>query len=60
MGGAGLGKTHLATALADEASLAGHTVLFTTAMDMVNTLAAARAAQRLKAALKNDLRPATA
>ena len=31
MGGAGLGKTHLATALAYESCLAGHTVLFTTA-----------------------------
>src|SRR5512146_2359286 len=31
MGGAGLGKSHLATALAYEACLAGHTVLFTTA-----------------------------
>src|SRR5271169_4893247 len=39
MGGVGLGKTHLATALAYEACLAGHTALFTTAIDIVNTLA---------------------
>jgi len=32
MGGAGLGKTHLGTALAYECCLAGHTVLFTTAI----------------------------
>jgi len=42
MGGAGLGKTHLATALAYEGCLAGHTVFFTTAIDIVNTLAAAQ------------------
>lgn len=57
MGGAGLGKTHLATALAYEACLAGHTVLFTTAIDIVNTLSAAQAAQRLKAELKKYTSP---
>ena len=57
MGGAGLGKTHLATALAYESCLAGHTVLFTTAIDIVNTLAAAQAAHRLKAELKKYLTP---
>lgn len=57
MGGAGLGKTHLATALAYEGCLAGHTVLFTTAIDIVNTLAAAPAAQRLKAELKKYISP---
>jgi DNA replication protein DnaC len=57
MGGVGLGKTHLATALAYEACLAGHTVLFATAIDIVNTLAAAQAAHRLKSELKKYLRP---
>jgi len=57
MGGAGLGKTHLATALAYEACLAGHTVLFTTAIDIVNALAAAQSAHRLKTELKKYTRP---
>lgn len=57
MGGVGLGKTHLATALAYEACLAGHTVLFTTAIDIVNTLVAAQATNRVKAELKRYLRP---
>ncbi len=57
MGGAGLGKTHLATALAYEGWLAGHTVLFTSAIDIVNTLAAAQSTHRLKAELKKYLHP---
>ena len=57
MGGAGLGKTHLATALAYECCLAGHTVLFTTAIDIVNNLAAAQSTHRLKAELKKYLNP---
>jgi DNA replication protein DnaC len=52
IGGAGLGKTHLGTALAYEACLAGHTVLFTTAIDIVNTLAVAQSANRLKTEFK--------
>jgi DNA replication protein DnaC len=57
MGGAGLGKTHLATALAYEGCQAGHTVLFTSAIDIVNTLAAAQSTHRLKAELKKYLNP---
>jgi DNA replication protein DnaC len=57
MGGAGLGKTHLSTALAYECCLAGHTVLFTTAIDIVNNLAAAQATHRLKAELRKYLTP---
>ena len=57
MGGVGLGKTHLATALAYEACLAGHSVLFTTAIDIVNTMVAAQATNRIKAELKKYLRP---
>ena len=57
MGGAGLGKSHLATALAYEGCLAGHTVLFTTAIDIVNSLAAAQSTHRLKAELKKYISP---
>jgi len=57
MGGVGLGKTHLATALAYEACLSGHTTLFTTAIDIVNTLASAQSANRLKSELKKYLSP---
>jgi DNA replication protein DnaC len=57
MGGAGLGKSHLATALAHEACLAGQSVLFTTAIDIVNTLAAAQSTHRLKTELKKYLSP---
>jgi DNA replication protein DnaC len=57
MGGVGLGKTHLATALAYEACLSGYSVLFTTAMDIVNTLAAAQSTNRLKSELKKYLSP---
>jgi DNA replication protein DnaC len=57
MGGAGLGKSHLATALAYESCLAGHTVLFATAIDIVNNLAAAQSTHRLKAELKKYISP---
>lgn len=52
-----IGKTHLATALAYEGCLAGHPVLFTTAIDIVNTLAAAQSTNRLKVELKKYLSP---
>src|SRR5258708_20299420 len=57
MGGAGLGKSHLAAALAYEGCLAGHTVLFTTAIDIVNTLVAAQSAHRLNSHLKKYITP---
>jgi len=57
IGGVGLGKTHLATALAHAACLQGHTVLFTTAIEAINTLSAAQAQCRLKAELKRFLAP---
>jgi len=57
LGGVGLGKTHLATALAYAACLSGKPVLFTTAIDAINTLSAAPAANRLKAELKRYLAP---
>ena len=53
LGGVGLGKTHLATALGYAACLQGYSVLFASAIDVINTLAAAKSAGRLKAELKN-------
>jgi DNA replication protein DnaC len=58
IGGCGLGKTHLLTALGYEACQRGHTVLFTTAVDAVNNLVAAQAAHRLKTELRKYLTPA--
>ena len=57
-GGVGLGKSHLATALGYTACQAGHAVLFTTAVDAINTLLAAQAAHRLDTELKKYLAPA--
>jgi DNA replication protein DnaC len=57
IGGVGLGKSHLACALSYTACQAGHSVLFTTAVDIINTLTAAQAACRLKAELKRFLAP---
>jgi DNA replication protein DnaC len=58
LGGVGLGKTHLATALGYTACLQGYSVLFASAIDVINTLAAARSAGRLKAELKKYTKPA--
>jgi DNA replication protein DnaC len=58
LGGVGLGKSHLACALGYAACQAGHSVLFTTAVDIINTLTAAQAACRLKAELKRFVAPA--
>ena len=55
--GCGLGKTHLAIALGYEACQRGYSVLFTTAVDALNNLVAAHAAQRLKTELKKYLSP---
>jgi DNA replication protein DnaC len=57
LGGVGLGKTHLATALGHAACLNGHSVLFATAVDVINTLAAAQNAGRLKQELNKYLKP---
>jgi DNA replication protein DnaC len=57
VGGVGLGKSHLAIALGHAACLQGHSVLFTTAVEAINTLAAAQAQSRLKAELKKFLAP---
>ena len=53
-----IGKTHLATALGYTACLQGHSVLFASAIDVINTLAAAKSAGRLKQELKKYTKPA--
>jgi DNA replication protein DnaC len=58
LGTVGLGKTHLASALAYSACLKGYTALFATAVDVINTLAAAQTAGRMKQELKKYTRPA--
>jgi DNA replication protein DnaC len=57
IGGVGLGKTHFSIALGHTACVRGYSVLFTTAIDIINTLSAAQAAGALKRALGNYLRP---
>lgn len=57
IGGVGLGKTHLATALGYEACQKGLSVFFTTAVDIINTLTAAQITQRLKTELKRYTAP---
>jgi len=56
--GTGLGKSHLMSALGYAACQRGHSVLFTGAIDIVNTLAAAVAAGSMKRALAAYIRPA--
>src|SRR5262245_41235103 len=58
LGGVGLGKTHLATALGYTACLQGYSVLFASAIDVINTLSAAKGVGRLKAELKKYTKPA--
>jgi len=58
IGGVGLGKTHLATALGYQACLKGHAVLFTSAIETINNLSAAQQAGRLKQELKKYFKPA--
>jgi len=57
LGPVGVGKTHLATALGRQACEKGRTVLFTTAVDIINTLAAAQLAHQLRQELKRYTRP---
>ena len=58
LGTVGLGKTHLATALGYAACLQGLSVRFTTAVEVINALAAAQRAKRLKQALDSYRKPA--
>jgi DNA replication protein DnaC len=57
IGGVGLGKSHLAIALGYAACLEGFRVRFATAIDIVNTLAAADRIGLLHAELKKYTRP---
>jgi DNA replication protein DnaC len=57
IGGVGLGKTHLAAALAHTACLHDVPTLFASAVDIVNTLSAAQATHNLPRALKNYVSP---
>ena len=58
IGNVGIGKTHLSIALGRAACLNGHSVLFTTAVDIINTLAAAQSAGRLKREFQRYFKPA--
>jgi DNA replication protein DnaC len=58
LGLVGLGKTHLATALAYVACQNGYSVLFANAIDVINTLSAAQTNGILKSELKRYLAPA--
>jgi DNA replication protein DnaC len=57
LGSVGIGKTHLATALGYSACLKGLNVLFVTAIDAINGLAAAHTAGRLGQELKKYRNP---
>ena len=56
--GSGLGKTHITSALARHACINGYTALFTSAIEIVNTLTSAKAANCLDRALKRYQHPA--
>jgi DNA replication protein DnaC len=58
IGNVGLGKTHLSIALGHAACTSGHSVLFTTAIDIINTLASAQSAGQLKREIRRYLKPA--
>jgi DNA replication protein DnaC len=58
IGNVGLGKTHLAIALGHTACTGGHSVLFSTAIDIINTLAAAQSAGQLKRQIRRYVQPA--
>ena len=58
IGNVGLGKTHLSIALGHAACLKGYSVLFTTAVDIINSLAAAQTTGKLKQQLRRYVTPA--
>ena len=58
LGGVGVGKSHLAIALAHAACLQGKTALFTSAIDIVNALAAAQATGGIKREMARLMKPA--
>ncbi|HET9644224.1 MAG TPA: IS21-like element helper ATPase IstB [Burkholderiaceae bacterium] len=55
--GTGLGKSHLMTALGYAACMRGHCVLFTGAIDIINSLAAAQTTRTIKLALNRYIKP---
>lgn len=55
--GTGLGKSHLMTALGHAACQKGHSVLFTGAIEIVNTLTEAQASGNVKRALNHYIKP---
>lgn len=57
IGSVGLGKSHLAIALAHTACMQGHTVLFTTAVNIINGLAAALPSGGMKREMSKYLKP---
>ena len=57
VGGSGVGKSHIAAALTRQACLDGHSALFASAIEIVNSLTAAKAANNLDRALKRYLSP---
>lgn len=57
IGNVGLGKTHLSIALGRAVCLAGHSVLFTTAIDIINTLSAAQSTGQLKREIQRYVKP---
>ena len=57
LGPTGMGKTHLATALGHTACLAGYSVLFAAAIDVVNRLSAAETSRGLARELKRYQSP---
>ena len=57
LGGVGLGKTHLSIALGQAACARGHSVLFTTAIDIIHTLSAAAGTGSLKRTMQRYLKP---
>jgi len=57
IGGVGLGKTHLASALGYQACLQGFNVLFVSAIEIVNNLASAHKQHRLKQELNRYIKP---
>ena len=58
IGSSGVGKSHIAAALTRQACLNGYNALFTSAIEIVNCLTAAKAANCLEKALKRYLNPA--
>jgi DNA replication protein DnaC len=57
LGGVGMGKTHLSIALGYQACLQNYSVLFTTAVEVINNLTAAQKVGQLKQELNKYVKP---